>query len=66
MKGTASVDDEMLKALTSDEGFMRAGAMPTVQTASKAGCKSLLDAMTKAIPIPSTKILPVSVSTSVN
>ena len=49
LKGTASVDDEMLKAITSDDGFMRAGAMPTVQTASKAGCKILLDAMQKAI-----------------
>ena len=49
MKGAASVDGDLLKAITSDDGFMRAGAMPTVQTASKAGCKTLLDAVSKAI-----------------
>ena len=54
LRGTASVDDDLLKALTSDEGFMRAGAMPTVQTASKAGCKTLLDAVSKAMYFSST------------
>ena len=49
LKGAASVDGDLLKAITSDDGFMRAGAMPTVQTASKAGCKTLLDAVSKAI-----------------
>eukprot|EP00435_Cladocopium_sp_Y103_P067612 s658_g30.t1 len=39
LKGTAFVDDEMLKALTSDEGFMRAGAMPSVTAAPKKRAK---------------------------
>ena len=48
MKGTAHIDDDLRKALTSDEGFMRAGAMPSMPTASKGGCKQLMDALEKA------------------
>ena len=49
MKASTKIDDDLRTALTSDEGFMRAGAMPSVPTASKSGCKKLMDAMAKAI-----------------
>ena len=56
LKATASVDPELLQAITnSEEGFMRAGAMPTVTTSSAAGSKALLDAVAKAILVPNPK-----------
>jgi len=50
LHATTSVDSDLQKALCdSEEGFMRAGAMPSVVAASAAGCKQILDAVGKAI-----------------
>ena len=46
LEAKANVDAGLLQAITDgDEGFMRAGAMPAVTTASSAGAKSLLDSL---------------------
>ena len=55
LTATASVDPELLQAITNSEhGFMRAGAMPTVTAASAGGTKTLLDAVAKAIVLSKT------------
>lgn len=49
MEGTQELDSAMRQALVdSEDGLLRPGALPKVQTASAAGNKSLLDAIEKA------------------
>ena len=48
LSAQASVDSELLSALTSEEGFMRPGAMPSITAASAAGTKAILDSLGKA------------------
>lgn len=49
LSASTAVDSGLLEAITdSDNGFMRGGAMPAVETISAAGSKALLDAMGKA------------------
>ena len=53
LSATANVDQDLLQAMiNSEDGFMRAGAMPSVTAASAAGSKALLDAVAKATPLP--------------
>lgn len=53
LSASASVDPDLLQAMiNSEDGFMRAGAMPSVTAASAAGSKALLDAVAKATPLP--------------
>ncbi|CAK9111988.1 Nipped-B-like protein B [Durusdinium trenchii] len=50
LSASTAVDSGLLEAITdSDNGFMRGGAMPAVETISAAGSKALLDAMGKAV-----------------
>ena len=50
LHATTSIDSDLQKALCdSEQGFMRAGAMPSVTAASSAGCKQILDAVGKAL-----------------
>lgn len=57
LSATASVESDLLQALTSEQGFMRPGAMPAVSAASAAGSKALLDTLGKARGL---KTLPIS------
>lgn len=42
------VDNDLMAAITGEDGFMRAGALPSLPTATKGGAKKLLDAVTQA------------------
>lgn len=55
LSATASVDDGLRAALTSEDGFMRAGAMPSVPTATAAGCTKLFAAVAKVWELPSAR-----------
>ena len=45
----SDVDNELRQSLIDpDHGILKPGCMPQVQTATQAGCKQLLDAMSKA------------------
>lgn len=48
LKASSGIDGDMLQGLIGEEGFMRAGAMPSISTASAAGSKQILDALAKA------------------
>lgn len=48
LKANSKIDNGMLQGLIGEEGFMRAGAMPSISTASAAGSKQILDAVAKA------------------
>ena len=55
LSGTSKVDNKMLLALTDEsEGIFKAGQVPTLQAASTAGQKALVDAMGEAgaKPVP--------------
>ena len=42
------VDNDLMAAITAEDDFMRAGALPSLPTATKGGAKKLLDAVTQA------------------
>lgn len=42
------VDNDLMAAIAGEDGFMRAGALPSLPTATKGGAKKLLDAVTQA------------------
>ena len=48
LKAKASVDNELLGALTSEDGPMRPGALPQVKTQAPGAAKRLYDAMGEA------------------
>ena len=51
LKASSSIDDELRQALTDpDSGILKPGCMPQVATATAAGSKQLLDAISKAPP----------------
>ena len=47
LKASGSVDEPALQMLIADDGPMRCGALPKVETATAAGGKALLDAVNK-------------------
>lgn len=54
LHATTSVDSDLQKALCdTEQGFMRAGAMPSVTAATSGGCKQILDAVGKALCVKS-------------
>ena len=48
MQGKSHCDEDLLKALTGEEGVMRAGALPNLHAKNAAGQKALLDGMTES------------------
>lgn len=48
MKAEAEVDDDARALLSGENGPLQAGALPSIDTATKGGCKALLDAVQKA------------------
>lgn len=48
LKAKASVDNDLLQALTSEDGPMRGGALPAVQATGQGSCKKLYDALGEA------------------
>ena len=54
LHATTSVDSDLQKALCdTEQGFMRAGAMPSVTAATSGGCEQILDAVGKALCVKS-------------
>ena len=57
----SDVDNELRQSLIDpDHGILKAGCMPQVQTATQAGSKQLLDAMSKAPPHEKSKTFLIS------
>lgn len=48
LSGKAKIDNDLLQALTSDDGPMRPGALPSVQATGPGACKKLYDALGEA------------------
>lgn len=47
LSAQTGVDPELMGAITGEDGFMRAGAMPSVVCATKPGCQKLIQAVTQ-------------------
>lgn len=48
LSAQTSVDPDLMSAMIGEEGFMRAGAMPSVVCATKQGCQKLMQAVTQS------------------